>query len=135
MDEYGPLTEQVEGLMRMALRLDEDRTRTVAVAWNDAGRPRPKGALVASRRAGREKETFEAGKAMASVVSIVGMAGEYDRDDVTRAATAARNAGIALATEDLIGMLGYTTREYAGLVEPWFSGFDDEPITGERKAA
>lgn len=121
--KYGPLSEQVERLVASVDDLDADKIWLIARAYEARKRPTPNWSLKAANRAGRAGETHEAQKDMFVSVHARGIASEFDERDIGLVAHAAGNAGVALATEDLIGTMGYYTREYAALVEPWFAGF------------
>jgi hypothetical protein len=61
-------------------------------------------------------------------VQIFGITFMGDPEDLRQVAWAGNNAGLGIATEDLIGMERYTLDEYSRLVDPWFAGFRDQPI-------
>lgn len=118
----------VERLVAMADGLNSERIATIASTFRTAGRPTPHGARIAATMAGRGTEAFEARKEVAVAAMLYGVMYECDADDLRLVTQAAGNAGIALATEDLIGRFGYTMREYTTLVTPWFAGFADMPL-------
>jgi hypothetical protein len=120
----------VRGLVAMADRLDHERIHLIAEAFRGAGRPTPHGARIAASMAGRGSEAFEARKEVAVAAMVFGVVHLCNEDDLRLASQAAGNAGIALATEDLIGHYGYTMREYTALITPWFAGFADLPLDG-----
>jgi hypothetical protein len=128
--KYGPLTEQVEGLIRMTDMLTGDRIDAIVDAFHDKGRPVARFSEFAARRADRWAQTHAARQDMALGVVAFGLTIDADGTKLTLAMRAAGNAGLGMATEDLIGTMGYTSREYASLVDPWFAGFPD--VEGEQ---
>jgi len=108
--------------------LDESRIAAIAVAYREQGRPHQTFAWAAASAAGREKEVGEAANDMTKQVQIYGIAYTGDPEDVRLVAWAGNNAGLGVATEDLIGSTAYSWVEYARLVDPWFAGFTDLPI-------
>ncbi len=77
----------------------------------------------AARRAGREQQVANAAWDMTKAVNITALIREYvDEEDVRRAAWAANNAGLGVATEDLIGDDDYTIHDFGVLVDAWFKG-------------
>lgn len=119
---YGPLSDQVVRLVASTDRLTAERISIIAEAYANAGRPVATFSEVAAKRAGRWQEVHTARKEMALSVVAMGLTTGGDWEDVKLAMHAAGNVGVGLSTEDLIGSMGYTSREYARLVDPWFSG-------------
>jgi hypothetical protein len=115
----------------MTNMLDADRIREIAAAYRLAGLPHKRGALSAANLAARLTEASRAAFDVSSGVQLFGMVNEIDPLDVKYAAQAGSNAGFAVATEDLIGLAGYTYREFASLVSPWYAGFPDVPVLDE----
>lgn len=122
------MSEEVLALVAMTDMLDEERIVKIADAYRAASLPHARFALAAAKRAGRHEQACEAMKDAVAGVSLFGMLSDCDPRDVDLAAWAARNAGYALATEDLIGTMAYSTSEYSALVDPWFAGFADQPM-------
>lgn len=120
---YGPLTDQVERLVVMAERLDSEIVAEIAAAYKEHRFPHARFVLIAAKKADRWEEVFQAGRAMSLTVTSLALLNGWDQIDVRYVAWAAMNAGVALATEDLIGTMGYSLVEYANLVDPWFAGF------------
>lgn len=128
-DEYGPQWQEVEKVLGLASLLNDDRMDVIARAYiDDYGRPHGRFAYAAARMVGRSEYVDRAVRAAAMEVHLRGMLTGMDPRTVEAVAWAAMNAVTAMATEDLIGIGGFTTVEYAKLVEPWFAGFDDMPI-------
>lgn len=123
------MTEGVERLVAMAHMLDAERVSKIAEAYRRRGRPHAMFAFVAAKKAGRSTEVSTAMREMSMMVNLAGIVRGYDPDDIEAVAWAARNAGVAVATEDLIGLLAYSTKEYGDLIDPWFAGFSDMPVT------
>jgi hypothetical protein len=119
---YGPLTDQVIDLILATDHMTAEQMHAVAEAYNRWGRPVASFSEVAAKKAGRWAEVHLARKDMALTVVALGLTMSAEWDDVRLATHAAGNAGLALATEDLIGTMGYTSREYGRLVGPWFDG-------------
>lgn len=135
MGDYGPMSDAVEGLVAMVDSLDGERLHKIASAYRDRGRPQPNFSLIAAKHDGRSSAVSNAMKAMSMNLHLRGILEDWDQWEIETAAWAARNAGVALATEDLIGNLGYSSGEYGKLIDPWMSGFDDLPITKREEAA
>lgn len=123
-ERYGPLSAQVARLVAMTDRLDDRRIAVIAQAFREEGYPLARFSEIAARASGRQMQAHEARKDMAVGVMAHALANDSDPVDTQLAARAAGNAGLALATEDLIGTYAYTTHEYAKLVRPWFVAFD-----------
>jgi hypothetical protein len=125
---YGPLTEQVEHLVGMTDLLDAERIERIAQAYRARSLPHARLSIIASKKVGRHSEVCTAMRDMATSVQVIGIAREYDPADVALATWAAKNAGVAVATEDLIGTMGYSLSEYIKLIDPWLAGFADLPM-------
>lgn len=125
-EKYGPLSAQVGRLVAMADLLDEDRIMVIAQAFREEGYPLARFSEIAARASGRRMQVHEARKDMAVSVMSYALANDSDPVNTQLAARAAGNAGIALATEDLIGTYAYTSHEYAKLIKPWFAAFPME---------
>lgn len=123
------MEEGIERLLDMVDELTPERVFTIETAYMAAGFPHPKYAITAARQAGRLEEVTAVLRRMAFNVQMYGLLNDVDTSGIVEAA---KNAGVALATEDLIGKVAYSTREYGLLVDPWFKGFADLPI-GERE--
>jgi hypothetical protein len=120
---YGPLSDQVVRLVASTDRLTPERISLIAEAYLRAGRPIATFSEVAAKRAGRWQEVHAARKEMALSVVAFGLTTGAEWEAIKLASDAAGNAGIGLATEDLIWTMGYTGREYEQLVKPWFAGY------------
>ena len=123
------MEEQVERLVAMTHQLTPERVKAIAEAYRRAGFPHGTHSVTVARLEGRMSQVTEAMRGMSFGVQMWGMLNAADPHDIADAVQAAKNAGVALATEDLIGRLAYSTREYGRLVDPWFAGFADLPIT------
>lgn len=126
--EYGPLAEHVKALVAMTDMLTEDRVVRIADAYRAAGLPHIQFARVAAKRMDRHTEATAAMRDVSVGVNIFAMLNDSDRRDLTFVTWAAKNVGYAAATEDLIGVLGYSIHEYARLTDPWYAGFRDVPM-------
>jgi hypothetical protein len=122
-ERYGPLSEQVVRLVASTDRLTPERIGIIAKAYADAGRPVATFSEIAAKSAGRWEGVHQARKDMALSVVAFALTGSAEWEDAKLAADAAGNAGIALATEDLIWTMGYTGQEYERLITPWFAGY------------
>lgn len=125
---YGPQYGEVLRLLETADLLDSDRIAEIAAAYQAHDRPFPRYCYVAAREAGRETETANAGHDMTRQVEVYGITYAGDPYDVQLVIRASGNAGLAMATEDLIGTEGYSMQEYARLMDPWLAGFLDQPF-------
>jgi hypothetical protein len=125
--------DAVVRLVEMTGRLDAHRIREIAAAYRLHGLPHKQFALAAAKLAQRETEAYRAARDVSTGVHLMGMVNEHDPLDTRLAAQAGSNAGFAVATEDLIGTAGYSYREYAALVDPWFAGFTDQPLHREEE--
>ena len=121
--KYGPLSSQVARLVATTDKLTNERFSTIAEAFQEAGWPVAKQSMLAAEKADRWIPVHTARKDMAMSVIAFGLATGADEVRLNLVMRAAGNAGVALATEDLIGTLGYTSREYHDLVRPWLAGF------------
>jgi len=117
----------VHHLIDMAHHLDEMKIADIAQSYREHGFPHRRFAVAAARRMNREAEAYRAAHDVSIVVHLAGMANGHDELNVRYAAQAGSNAGFAAATEDLIGVAGYSNREYADLIGPWYIGFGDRP--------
>jgi hypothetical protein len=120
--------ESVAHLVAMTNRLDEHRIKAIAESYRLHGLPHKRMALAAARLTHRDAEAHRAARDVSTGVHLMSMANGHDPLDARLAAQAGSNAGFAVATEDLIGVAGYSWKEYALLVDPWFAGFADEPV-------
>jgi hypothetical protein len=127
--KYGPQTAEVEKLLLTIDLLDFDRIAEIAAAYREHGRPHARFVWAAAKVAGRSKEVAEAAHAMSQQVQMCGITYPGDPNDVRLVGWAGNNAALAIATEDLIGRTAYSIQEYAQLVDPWFAGFADQPLT------
>lgn len=127
------MKDAVDRLVAMCDLLDADRIREIAAAYRLAGLPHKNGALSAANLAARLTPASRAAYLVSSGVQLVGMVNEYDPIDVKLAAQAGSNAGFAAETEDLVGIAGYTYKEYGLLVSPWYAGFPDVPVMEEER--
>jgi hypothetical protein len=107
-------------LVGMVDELTLDRIFAIETAYAAAGFPHPKYAITAAKQAGRMEEVTEALRRMAFGVQMYGLLNDVDTRGIVEAA---KNVGVGLVTEDLIGKTGYSVREYGQLVDPWFKGF------------
>lgn len=114
--------------------LTAERFRLIADAWDAYGRPHAIHAMTAAKKAGRMIEVCEAMKEISTSVSLVSILNDWDRADTEKVVWAARNASVALATEDLLGTVAYSTREYNHLMNPWIEGFKDVPLREKETA-
>lgn len=128
------MTEDVERLLALVAMLDAERFSLIADAWDAYGRPHAIHAMTAAKRAGRMVEVCEAMKEMSMSVSLVAILNDWSRADTEKVVWAARNAGVAAATEDLLGTVAYSTREYNTLMNPWIAGFRDVPLREKETA-
>ena len=117
---------EVELLVAMTDSLTDERVAKIADAYRAAGWPHAMFAVIAAKDAGRHEEACLAMRDMVTSVTMYGLANDYSPRDMDMVMWAARNAGYAMATEDLIGTLAYSSREYGQLIDPWFAGFTDD---------
>lgn len=122
------MSEQVNHLIAMAEQLTEERVVLIADAYRKAGFPHVQFSQFAATKEDRHIEATAAMHDVAIVVNLFGMLHDSDPIDLNYAAWAAKNVGYGVATEDLIGIRGYSIHEYARLVDPWFAGFADLPM-------
>jgi hypothetical protein len=124
------MTDEVERLITMIDLLDRERIHLIAEAWRERGYPHANWATIAAKRAGAERhnQACDAMRAMSTGVGLFTILVDVDQVEADAATWAARNAGMAMATEDLMGSLGYSSHEYARLIEPWFAGFADQEL-------
>lgn len=125
-ERYGPMSLEVELLVAMTESLDEEKIAKIADAYREAQCPHMMFSIVAAKDAGRHEEACVASKDMALSVTLLGLVGDYNPRDMDMVLWAAKNAGYAMATEDLIGTLAYSTTEYGRLIDPWFAGFSGD---------
>lgn len=132
--DYGPQVIEVERLLATVDLLDDDRVELIVAAYRMHGLPHARYAHIAAYQAGRRVNSARAAQVMTEHAQMYGLTYEGDPNDIRVLAWAATNAAIAIATEDLIGLGGYSIEEYAQLIDPWFAGFEDQPIIygGER---
>lgn len=116
----------VELLVQMTESLDDEKVAKIADAYRSAGWPKAHFSVIAAKKAGRHEEACTAMKDMVMSVTFRGLVGNYSPRDMDMVIWAAKNAGYAMATEDLIGTLAYSTSEYGRLIDPWFAGFSDQ---------
>ena len=129
------MSAEVARLLATVDLLNEDRIAEIATAYRMHGMPHQRYAWPAASVAGREKEVGEAAYDMTKHVQMYGITYMGDPEDVRLVAWAGNNAGLGIATEDLIGTMQYGIEEYARLVDPWFAGFTDQPLVyGEELA-
>jgi hypothetical protein len=83
---------------------------------------------VAAIRMDRHIQATAAMRDVSVGMNIFAMLNDGSRRDLDLATWAAKNVGYAAATEDLIGVLGYSIHEYARLTGPWYAGFKDVPM-------
>jgi hypothetical protein len=134
-ERYGPMSAEIGRLLATVDLLDEDRVKAIALAYREQGMPHQKWAWSAAQAAGREREVGEAAWDMTKHIQMYGITYMGSPEDVRLVAWAGNNAGLGIATEDLIGTARYSIEEYARLVDPWFAGFKDQPIVyGEELA-
>ena len=114
---------EVELLVAMTEKLDDEKVAKIADAYRQAGWPKARFSVVAAKNAGRHEEACTAMKDMVMSVTLLGLVNNYSPKDMDMVLWAAKNAGYAMATEDLIGTLAYSTSEYGRLMDPWFAGF------------
>lgn len=107
-------------LVNMVDDLTPERIFAIETAYAAAGFPHPKYAITAARQAGRLGEVTTALRRMAFSVQMYGLLNDVDTRGIVEAA---KNVGVGLMTEDLIGKTAYSVREYGQLVDPWFKGF------------
>ena len=117
------MSVDVELLVSMTDSLTEERVAKIADAYRSAGWPHARFAVIAARHAGRHEQACSAMSDMVTSVTIYGLANDYSPRDMDMVLWAARNAGYAMATADLIGTLAYSSSEYGQLMDPWFAGF------------
>lgn len=122
------MDSEVTRLLAMVDLLDDDRIAKIAAAYEERGLPHHTRAWIAASLAGREKAVGQATYEMTTQVQIYGITYQGDPNDIRLVAWAANNAGLGIATEDLIGSLSYSLDEYSRLVDPWFAGFADLPM-------
>jgi hypothetical protein len=122
------MSTEVERLLATVDLLTDERIADIAKAYRDKGLPHQKWAWHAAQAADRQQEVGEAANDMSKHVQIFGITFMGDPEDLRQVAWAGNNAGLGIATEDLIGMERYTLDEYSRLVDPWFAGFRDQPI-------
>ena len=117
---------EVELLVAMADTLTDERVARIADAYRAAGLPHARFSVIAAQQAGRHSEACAAMRDMATSVSLIGLVNDCDPRDISLVVWAAKNAGYAMATEDLIGTFAYSSTEYGKLIDPWFAGFADD---------
>jgi hypothetical protein len=111
--------------------LDEQRLERIEVAYMAAGFPHPKYAITASRVAGRLVDVTSLMAQVTMSVTMHCLANGLDMAKADTVAKAAKYAALALATEDLLGTVAYSTKEYGTLIDPWFKGFGIEDEKGK----
>jgi hypothetical protein len=123
---YGPMSLEVELLIAMADNLSAAQASRIADAYRQAGCPHAMFAHVAAKGAGRQVSASIAARDMRTSVTMYAILHDFHPRDVEPTVWAATNAAYAMATEDLIGTLGYSSTEYGRLMDPWFAGFADD---------
>jgi hypothetical protein len=123
---YGPMSIDVELLIAMTEHLDDEKVAKIADAYREAGWPHARYSVIAAKQAGRHEEACVAMSDMVTSITLIGLANDYNPRDMDMVLWAARNAGYAMATEDLIGTLAYSSSEYGRLIDPWFAGFSGD---------
>ena len=104
---------EVELLVAMTDSLTDERVAKIADAYRAAGWPHAMFAVIAAKEAGRHEEACLAMRDMVTSVTMYGLANDYSPRDMNMVLWAARNAGYAMATEDLIGTLAYSRESTA----------------------
>lgn len=135
MEKFGPHTERVEFVRDEHVpNLTALRADTITKRAETTPREAQDRALTAARLWGREEETVLASEELRH--SIWSVVWDSTWPDAWVMQWIAARVGVGLATQDLIGLGGYTIEDYIELVAPWTSGFPDMPIPlNEEKAA
>lgn len=123
LETYGPMFESIQGLIYLTDFLDEDRMAQMGYAYRERGPDDAKYAWRAAELAGRVKETGRASWDVKQGVEVNAFG--YERQNKLFCSTAAADAGIAVATRDLIGTAWYGQSDYDRLVFPWKEVFPE----------
>lgn len=126
MERYGPQAEAVQRLIGMCEMLTPDQMQVIADASTRRGVNRGAWeAWTAARETSPEREQ-QAGAAAWDVEMALQLRGfDVDETLIRACARAVNDAGLAVATRDLIGVDGYGPWDYDKLMSAWRAGAGD----------
>jgi hypothetical protein len=117
LERYGPMFQQVRVLIDLADFLDEERMIIMGDAYKARGSDDARYAWRAARERDRVQATGNASWDVKQSVEVNAFG--YERASMLFCSNAAADAGIAVATRDLIGVAWYGQSDYDRLVAPW----------------
>lgn len=109
--------EQVKSLIDLTDFLDEERMRIMGDAYNARGADDARYAWRAAREKDRVQLSANASWDVRQSVEVNAFG--YERASMLFCSNAAADAGLAVATRDLIGVAWYGQSDYDRLVAPW----------------
>jgi hypothetical protein len=119
------MTTEIEKHKATGDLITDDDMQKIMDAYVERGADDGKYAWRAARMVGRESEVAAAAGAMSKEIEINGF--DRPRGLIVIASRAAFDAGVALATKDLLGVAFYGQSDYDRLLYPWRAAF---PETG-----
>lgn len=126
VERYGPQADEVQNLIAMCETLTVEQMTVIADAVKRRGMNRGAWeAWDAAKTASSERER-QAGAAAWDVEMAVSLRGfSVDQQIVRACARAANDAGLAVATRDLVGVAKYGPWDYDKLMSAWRAGAGD----------